>query len=98
MISIQDRVYLWYSTQIYMISYYIKRGNIPRMVRFPWFLSFLVIFGIYLMGNKSIWGPIEGIITQIFYTYYVIKTDQKGFVLAGIVITLMYVRMLWLWA
>lgn len=57
-----------------------------------WILSVLLIVNLYLMGNKTIWGPISGIIAQAVWVVYGIMTRQYGLVPGVVVLLLINIR------
>lgn len=62
------------------------------MIYLQYFLSILTLVSLWLMGNKSKWGPIVGVIGQIFWVWYVINTEQWGLLPGVIAYTVVNVR------
>jgi hypothetical protein len=52
-----------------------------------WVISGVSIVTLWLMGNKSKWGPALGIVNQAIWIVYVVGTKEWG-LLAGVVIPL----------
>lgn len=60
-------------------------------------ISFTSAIMLWLMGNKTRWGPIVGIGNQILWVVYVLLTSQWG-LLPGVVMYLfIHVRNLYKW-
>ena len=57
-----------------------------------WVLSALLILNLWLMGNKSIWGPITGVIVQVVWVGYTLTTHQYGLVLGMVILVLVNLR------
>jgi hypothetical protein len=62
-----------------------------------WILSILTILTLWFVGNKSIWGPIIGFVSQIIWIVYIALTVQWGLLPMEIVLLIVYVRMFFLW-
>ena len=62
-----------------------------------WFLSFLTILSLWLMGNKSIWGPIVGLLACIPWAIFSWMTGEWGLMPGTIVVGLVHARNLYLW-
>jgi len=43
-----------------------------------WLLSATSALMLWLMGNKSIWGPRLGLANQVLWAIYVVATEQWG--------------------
>jgi hypothetical protein len=56
------------------------------------FLSLFLIVNLYLMGNKSIWGPITGVALQIVWVFYTIATHQYGLIPGAAILAIIHVR------
>jgi hypothetical protein len=52
---------------------------------------------LWLMGNKSKWGPVLGITNQFFWFYYIIVTKQWGLFLGAIAFLIINTRNTILW-
>ena len=52
---------------------------------YAWFMSSIGILMLWLMGNKSKWGPIIGIVNQVLWTTYAIGVREWG-LLPGVVV------------
>lgn len=63
-----------------------------------WILSATSIAMLYLMGNKSKWGPLVGVTSQALWIYYVITTKQYGLVPGVLMFTAVHVRNLIKWS
>lgn len=58
-----------------------------------WLFSLLLIVNLYLIGNKSLWGPISGVgINLAFILYYTCMSHQYGLVLGTVVLTALNLR------
>ena len=57
-----------------------------------WVLSALLILNLWLMGNKSIWGPITGVIVQVIWCFYAFATHQYGLAPGVIILTIIQIR------
>jgi len=57
-----------------------------------WLLSALLVLNLYLMGNKSIWGPITGVGVQLAWVFYAVATKQYGLVPGVIVLAAINIR------
>ena len=56
-------------------------------------LSLLTIFNMYLMGNKTLWGPITGVFIQFVWAYWAIfMIHQPGIVMGCVVLLLVHLR------
>jgi hypothetical protein len=64
---------------------------------FPWILSAVSCVMLWLMGNKSRWGPAFGIFNQVLWVAYVLVTRQWGFLPGVIAYTVIHIRNLWRW-
>jgi len=62
-----------------------------------WIISLTSCFMLWLMGNKSIWGPVVGIANQGLWIFYVIWTSQWGLMLGVILYTFVHLRNLMKW-
>jgi nicotinamide riboside transporter PnuC len=62
-----------------------------------WVLSLLAIVSLYLMGNRNIWGPIIGAVSQFVWLYYSWQTRQYGFIPSVLVLLAVNVRNLIKW-
>ena len=62
-----------------------------------WLLSITSMVMLYLMGNKSKWGPRLGIANQVLWIVYAVLTKQWGLLPGVIGYTLVHVRNLWRW-
>lgn len=62
-----------------------------------WFLCILTALYLYLMGEKSIWGPILAVIAQMGWLYYIFKTNDKGLIVGRIIILIMAIWTLYKW-
>jgi hypothetical protein len=65
---------------------------------FSWLLSATSVLMLWMMGNKSTWGPIVGIANQFLWTYYVIFViHQYGLMIGVIAYLVIHIRNLILW-
>ncbi len=62
-----------------------------------WLLSGISILMLWLMGNKSRWGPIVGIVTQVLWLIYVLNTEQHGLLIGTVAYAVIHVRNLRKW-
>jgi hypothetical protein len=62
-----------------------------------YFLSIITGLSIWAMGNKTILGPIIGLITQVFWVIYVIMTSQWGLLPGVILLSAINLRNLIKW-
>ena len=62
-----------------------------------WILSGTSILMLWLMGNKSKWGPAVGLLSQSLWFYYVAITEQWGLMPGVIVYTMVHIRNLRKW-
>jgi hypothetical protein len=59
---------------------------------FPWILSAVSCVMLWLMGNKSRWGPAFGIFNQVLWVAYVLVTRQWGFLPGCVLYTVIHAR------
>lgn len=57
-----------------------------------WILTGIGITGLYLVGNKSLWGWYIGIAVQVLWVTYAIVTRQWGFIFSAIVYASVNIR------
>jgi len=62
-----------------------------------WILSLTSATMLWLMGNKSIWGPRLGLINQILWIIYAIHLKQWGLIPGIILYAIVHVRNLIAW-
>ena len=62
-----------------------------------WIISITSCIMLYFMGNKSIIGPILGIVNQGLLVFYVSWTGQWGLMLGVALYTVIHVRNLIKW-
>ncbi len=62
-----------------------------------WVLSILSVLMLWLMGNKSRYGPIVGIVAQVLWIIYVLKIEEYGLLLGVIAYTIVHIRNFWKW-
>jgi len=62
-----------------------------------WVLSIMSGLMLWLMGNKSKWGPRIGILNQILWSVYAIGLRQWGLFLGIAIYSFVHVRNLWKW-
>jgi nicotinamide riboside transporter PnuC len=61
------------------------------------FISLLSMLMLWLMGNRSIWGPVVGLVNQIVWIIFTIQAKQWGLLPGVIAFTVVHIRNLWLW-
>lgn len=64
---------------------------------FPWLLSAVSCLMLWLMGNKSRWGPLVGLACQVLWLVYTLGTKQYGFLPGVAAYTMIHTRNLWRW-
>ena len=66
---------------------------------FSWLLSATSVLMLWMMGNKSNWGPIVGIANQFLWLYYIlfILQGQYGLIIGTVAFTIVHIRNLILW-
>ena len=62
-----------------------------------WILSGTSIVILWLMGNKSMWGPLLGLANQILWIIYVTATDQWGLLPGVLIYTVIHIRNIIRW-
>lgn len=62
-----------------------------------WIASATSIAMIWLMGSKSKWGPVMGLISQCAWLIYTIQAEAWGLMPAVIGFTIVHARNLRLW-
>lgn len=62
-----------------------------------WILSFTSVIVLWLMGNKSKWGPRIGILNQILWIVYSISLREWGLLPGVIMYTIVHIRNLKRW-
>ncbi len=63
-----------------------------------WLLSGISILMLWLMGNKSKWGPIVGIVAQVLWLIYVLRIEQYGLLLGVVAYAVVHARNLYKWS
>lgn len=64
---------------------------------FSYVLSALSLISLWLMGNKSVWGIIVGLLTQILWIIYALLLEQYGLLIGVVAYTVIHVRNLLKW-
>lgn len=67
---------------------------------FSWVLSATSVLMLWMMGNKSKWGPIIGICNQflwIYYIFFILPSKESGLIIGTIAFTIVHIRNLMLW-
>lgn len=64
---------------------------------FSYVLSALSLMSLWLMGNKSVWGIIVGLLTQILWIIYALMLEQYGLLIGVVAYTVIHVRNLLKW-
>ena len=59
---------------------------------FSYVLSALSLISLWLMGNKSVWGIIVGLLTQILWIIYALMLEQYGLLIGVVAYTVIHVR------
>lgn len=62
-----------------------------------WIISVTSCFMLWLMGNKSVYGPMVGVANQVLWIIYVIWTSQWGLLLGVSLYTIVHLRNLIKW-
>ena len=62
-----------------------------------WILSITSFTMLWLMGNKSKWGPRLGIANQILWVIYALKIEQYGLLPGVVGYTVVHIRNLIKW-
>jgi len=58
----------------------------------PWILSGTSLVILWLMGNKSPWGPRLGVLNQVLWVVYIATTDQWGLLPGVVMYTIIHIR------
>lgn len=64
---------------------------------FSYILSALSLTSLWLMGNKSIWGIVVGLVNQILWVVYALMLEQYGLLIGVVAYTVIHVRNLLKW-
>jgi len=62
-----------------------------------WIISVTSCVMLWLMGNKSVYGPMVGVANQLLWIVYVIWTSQWGLLLGVSLYTIVHLRNLIKW-
>jgi hypothetical protein len=62
-----------------------------------WVLSITSCLMLWLMGNRSKWGPRVGILNQALWIIYAISIDQVGLLLGVLAYTVIHIRNCFKW-
>lgn len=62
-----------------------------------WVISFVSVLVLWLMGNKSKWGPRIGVLNQLLWFWFVLSEKQYGLLLGVIMFTVVQIRNLIRW-
>ena len=62
-----------------------------------WVISGTSALMLWVMGNKSVWGPRIGLMNQVLWLAYVIGTRQWGLLPGVIIYTVVHLRNLRKW-
>jgi hypothetical protein len=57
-----------------------------------WVLTGMGLVGLWLAGQKNVWGWAVGLAAQPFWITYAVVTDQYGFVVSGLAYGLVYAK------
>lgn len=63
----------------------------------PWVLSFCGLLALWLLGNKSTWGSIVGLLSDVLWGIYSWESHQWGFILSCLVYAGFHLRNLVKW-
>lgn len=64
---------------------------------FSYILSAFSLVSLWLMGNKSKYGPIVGLANQILWVIYAINLEEYGLLIGVIAYTIIHIRNLIKW-
>jgi hypothetical protein len=67
------------------------------MQYFSYILSFFSVLSLWLMGNKSIYGMVIGLFSQVLWVIYVIWLGQYGLLIGVFAYTFVHIRNLIKW-
>lgn len=62
-----------------------------------WLLSGLSIAVLWLMGNKTKWAPVVGLITQVVWIVYVFRIGEMGLMVGVLAYTAVHARNAYKW-
>ena len=62
-----------------------------------WIISLMSFIMLWLMGNKSKWGPVVGLINQILWIIYVFMIKEWGLLPGVLAFTFVHIRNLRKW-
>lgn len=62
-----------------------------------WTISVVSVVVLWLMGNKSKWGPRIGLLNQLLWFWFVFSEKQYGLLLGVIMFTIVQARNLIRW-
>lgn len=62
-----------------------------------WVLAIVGVLGIFLVGQKTIWGWPLLFVNECLWIAYALQTKQYGFIFAAIVYAAVYVKSYLLW-
>lgn len=60
--------------------------------------GWMVLLVVFLMGRKTIWGPITGVATQTCWVVYTILTQQYSLLVSMTALGLLYVWVIFRWS
>jgi nicotinamide riboside transporter PnuC len=60
-------------------------------------LSVLSLTSLWLMGNKSVWGIVIGLVNQILWIVYALMLKQYGLLIGVFAYTIIHIRNLKKW-
>jgi len=61
------------------------------------FVSCFVIIVVTLIGEHWYWAPVLGVVCQLSWVYYVIKSKQFGLLPSVLAFMIIYIRLWWIW-
>ena len=65
---------------------------------FSYILSALSRTSLWLMGNKSVWGIVIGLLNQVLWVAYALMLKQYGVLIGVIAYTVIHIRNLVKWS
>jgi len=62
-----------------------------------WLLSITSLVMLYLMGRRSKWGPVVGLVSQIVWLVWVIRINQVGLMIGVVAFAVIHAWNLYKW-
>ena len=72
--------------------------NTELVTLLTWLLSIMSVAMLWLMGNKSRWGPILGLVNQAAWIIYEVITHQWGLMAGTLCYTVVHIRNIIKWS